>query len=74
MFKVSICIFKDAKSISMCSFWKITFKEKTANKSKTLQKYVSKVINKEIQEDSVICDKCRALYKKNVINIRSFTT
>ena len=38
-------------------------------KVKPLQKYVSKLINREIQDDHVICDKCRALYKKSVINI-----
>ena len=38
-------------------------------KVKPLQKYVSKLINREIQEDDVICDKCRALYKKSVINL-----
>ena len=32
-------------------------------KVKALQKYVSKVTNREMQEDGVICDKCRALYK-----------
>ena len=37
-------------------------------KVKPLQRYVSKLINREIQEDDVICDKCRALYKKSVIN------
>ena len=38
-------------------------------KVKLLQKYVSKLINREIQEDDVICDKCRVLYKINVINL-----
>lgn len=42
-------------------------KQRRPIKTKELKRYVTKLINREIQIDDVICNKCRAQYSKTVI-------
>lgn len=42
-------------------------KQRRPIKTKELKRYVTKLINREIHIDDVICNKCRAQYSKTVI-------
>ena len=46
-------------------------KQRRPNKTIRLKRYVTKRINREIQSNGVICDKCRAAYRKTVTKSRT---
>ncbi|XP_062613814.1 uncharacterized protein LOC134275560 [Saccostrea cucullata] len=46
-------------------------KQRRPIKTKPLKRFVTKLINREIQCDDVICDKCRAVYRKTVVKSRA---
>ena len=46
-------------------------KQRRPIKTKQLKRYVTKLINREIQSNDVICDKCRAAFRKTVTKSRT---
>ena len=46
-------------------------KQRKPIKTKQLKRYVTKLINREIQSNDVICDKCRAAFRKTVTKSRT---